>query len=221
MKKALLLTSVFLVTMLCALMLFVLPASAATYSGDCGASGSNLKWSMNTSTGVLEISGSGAMENYQMYEEPWREYIDSIKTVIIGDNVTSIGTYAFYDYRSITSVTLGKGVTSIGKSAFWGSKLTSITIPASVTSIGNEAFALCFYVENIEFAAGSKLTTIGDEAFEYCFSMESTQGITIPASVTSIGRKAFSICTYLKSVKFALGSKLTSIGEDEIGRAHV
>ena len=40
---------------------FSTKASAATYSGKCGA---NLTWSLDTSTGELVISGSGAMYNY-------------------------------------------------------------------------------------------------------------------------------------------------------------
>ena len=34
---------------------------AATYSGNCGT---NVKYKLDTSTGVLEISGTGEMTNY-------------------------------------------------------------------------------------------------------------------------------------------------------------
>ena len=117
-------------------------ADAATYSGNCGADGSDVKWSLDTSTGVLNITGSGKMEEYSnTVYAPWYSYRSSIKTVNIGDSVTSIGDYAFKNCKSLTSVTIGDSVTSIGKSAFficWS--LTSVTIGDSVTSIGDRAF---------------------------------------------------------------------------------
>ena len=51
----------------------------------------------------------------------------------------------FYNNKAtITFVTIGNDVTSIGDYAFYGcNKLSSITIPRSVTSIGNYAFKEC------------------------------------------------------------------------------
>ena len=67
-----------------------------------------------------------------------------IKSVTIGNGVTSIGDEAFDSCTSLTSVTIGNKVTSIGKDAFYGcTSLTSITIPDSVTSIGEYAFSSC------------------------------------------------------------------------------
>ena len=57
----------------------------------------------------------------------------SISSVVIGDNVTTIGKRAFYDCHVLKSVTIGKGVTTIGELAFYEcSTLPSITIPGNV-----------------------------------------------------------------------------------------
>ena len=62
----------------------------------------------------------------------------------IPNSVTSIGSYAFFNCRSLTSITIPNSVTSIRSKAFEGcSSLTSITIPNSVTSIGESAFSYC------------------------------------------------------------------------------
>ena len=119
--------------------------NAEVYTGNCGANGDNVKWTLDTETGLLEIYGSGDMKNYSDYS-PWHNYYTSVKSCTIGDGVTSIGESAFYNCSSLTSITIPNSVTSIGNSAFGNcSNLTSITIPNSVTSIGEEAFYECNY----------------------------------------------------------------------------
>ena len=71
-----------------------------------------LSWSISDST--LTITGSGAMPNYSYGNSPWYSYQTSISTVIIGDNVTSIGNDAFQNCSGLTSVIIGSSVTNIG-----------------------------------------------------------------------------------------------------------
>ena len=125
-----------------ALVLSLTVARAEVYSGTCG---SNLTWTLDTSTGLLNIEGSGRMRNYFSSSSiPWYNYSSYIKNINILNGVTSIGYNAFYDCSGLTSVTIGNGVTSIGNNAFRDcSSLTSITIPNSVTSIGDYAFYGC------------------------------------------------------------------------------
>ena len=55
----------------------------------------------------------------------------AIKVLNIGNQVTTIPTYAFYNCSGLISITIPSSVTSIGHSAFSGcSKLTSITVNA-------------------------------------------------------------------------------------------
>lgn len=49
---------------------------------------------------------------------PWYSYLESIKTVVIGNGVTGIGSNAFRDCTGLTSVTIPAGVTEIGDNAF-------------------------------------------------------------------------------------------------------
>ena len=129
-----------------------------------------------------------------------------VKDLVIPNNVTSIGDYAFSGCSSLTSITIPNGVTSIGDYAFRDcSSLTSITIPNSVTSIGNYAFWDCSSLTSITIP--NSVTSIGYGAFEDCSSLTS---ITIPNSVTSIGDYAFSDCSSLTSV--TIPNSVTSIG---------
>ena len=104
----------------------------AAASGRCGNS---IKWTLDDS-GNLTLSGSGEMWNYDYRNPPFEGC--EIKTVTIGDGITSIGDYVFKGCSGLTELTLPNSITSIGESAFDGcSGLTELTLPNSITSIGN------------------------------------------------------------------------------------
>ncbi len=129
----------------------------------------------------------------------------ALATITIPDSVTSIGDNAFYDCDSLTSITIPDSVTSIGDYAFSScSSLTSITIPDSVTSIGDYVFSSCSSLSSITIP--DSVTSIGDYAFSGCSSLTS---ITIPDSVTSIGYNAFFRCSSLSSI--TIPDSVTSI----------
>ena len=114
---------------------------------------------------------------------------------IIGDSVTQVGSYAFYNCSSLTSITIGSGVKSIEDHAFDGCSLSSVTIPNNVTTLGEFAFDDCSSLSSVIIGSGVK--SIGDYTFSDCSSLTS---ITIPNSVTSIGEGAFSRCSALTSI---------------------
>lgn len=67
-----------------------------------------------------------------------------LKSVNIGNNVSTLCRDAFSYCPELTIVTIPESVTSIGESAFWHcSSLTSITIPNRVISIGERALKDC------------------------------------------------------------------------------
>ena len=69
---------------------------------------------------------------------------EEIRDLVIPDDVTYIGDYAFRGCTNITSVTMGENVTKIGTSAFSGCKnCASFTIGENVTNIGSWAFQGC------------------------------------------------------------------------------
>ena len=131
------------------LLLITLLVSLSAYAEKSGTCGANLKWKL-TDEGVLTITGTGKMKDWEYNNySPWRSD-KSIKQVVIADGVTTIGGRAFSDCSSLTSVTIPNSVTEIGSSAFYVcSSLTSVTIPNSVTTIGKEAFSGCKNVKQI------------------------------------------------------------------------
>ena len=65
-------------------------------SGNCGADGDNVKWSLD-SDGTLTISGKGKMADNQS----WENYQDDIKKGVIKNGVTSIGEMAFWGCEAL------------------------------------------------------------------------------------------------------------------------
>ena len=133
-----------------------------------------ITWQLNPVSGLLILSGSGEMVHLPN-GMPWRDYTDTIRTVIIESGIESIGDYAFYMCGNLKNVTLPDSVTAIGKSAFSECKqLESIALPRHLASIGEYAFFWC-----------SSLTEV-----------------SIPGSVTSLGNSIFSMCDSLTHVTF-------------------
>ena len=173
--------------------------------------------------GTLTISIRGRMNDYRVlpdeYLAPWFEFREDITSVIIGNDVTYIGSYSFFRCENLTSVTFGKSVKTIGyraflscnglididipntvtninDGAFAGCKnLTSITIPNSVTDMGKGTFYDCIGLTSVVIP--NSVNTIGQEIFYNCSSLTSA---TIPNSVTTIENLAFHSCSSLNEI---------------------
>ena len=154
-------------------------------------------------SGTLGVSDFTTLRNIQSLE-----HLDISRV-----NLSVLPTEAFLECTNIKSVILPNTLTAIGTQAFWGSSLVSISIPASVETIEGGAFCRCTALQTVTFEKGSKLKTIKSGSiwsgvFESCTSLTS---IEIPASVETIGWIAFRNCTSLQTVTFEKGSKLKTI----------
>ena len=105
---------------------------------------------------------------------------NGVGTIEFDDDVTSIGTYAFYKCTDLTSITIPDGVTSIGDEAFsYCEGLTSVTIGNGVTSIGTSAFSECKGLTSVTI--GSGVTSIGEGAFQDCYGLTSITSLAATA----------------------------------------
>ena len=166
---------------------------------------------------TLTISGYGAMGDYSSQKlngtwittAPWGA---NIKTVIIEDGVTYIGSYAFYGCTGLTSVTIPDSVTSIGSNSFYGcTGLTSITIPDSLANIEGDAFNNTAWYNN----QPDGMVYAGRVAYKYKGTMPDNTSIIIRDGTKGIAGSAFERCTGLTSV--IIPDSVTSIGFGSLG----
>lgn len=172
-----------------------------------GKCGENVNWSV--SNNILTISGTGPMNNIELYRfesYEWDSLKDTITKVVVSKGVTYIGHYAFCGFTNLKSVSIADSVTELGHDVFGGcDSLKSISIPNSVTKIGSLSFANCRNLTNVKLP--NKLKEIASDLFNSSTSLETLE---IPSTVTSIGFQAFAGCEKLKNI--VIPSKVTTIG---------
>ncbi len=166
-----------------------------------GTFGTSHTWTYDTETQTLTINGEGDMGGFwDMYNPPWSEYEGQMKTLVIGEGVTNVGAYLFYN-SNLEKVVLGKDVKTIDEYAFRSSSyLANVELNDNLESIGDSAFVDCGSL--IELTLNDNLKTIGKRAFVGT----KLQSIEIPDSVTKIREGAF-YNVPLKSVKIGNGVK--------------
>lgn len=167
-------------------------SSTVTAACDSTSAITRSEMSAHSNTCIVQIGDCvTSIDDFACY--PLDDYLSS---VTIGNNVTSIGSYAFFDCSNLTSITIPDSVTSIGDSAFeYCHSLSSITIGSGLTTIDINAFSYCDSLTNVNFP--DSVTTIGNQFLEGCHSLTSC---TIGSGVTSIGTWAFAYCSGLTSV---------------------
>ena len=139
-------------------------------TGTCGAS---LTWTLYKGN-ILEISGVGDMDpSYTAAKNyPWHKKRDVIKQIIIGDEVTSIGDYAFNECIKVTSVKLGANVKKIGTAGFaLCEKLVSVTVNDKLVSMSGSAFDNCPVLKSFTFP--DTLVNVDGPYFCGCMSLTS------------------------------------------------
>ena len=154
---------------------------------------------------VTEI-GSSAFRNCQ-----------KLTTLDLPDQLQTIGTQAFADSTALTSIEIPASVTTLQSQAFRGcTSLTSIVVPEDITTLPESIFTGCTALTNVELP--STLTTIGKSAFSGCTGLKNFE---VPAGVTEIGESAFASARLTSLVIPAsvqtIGTKAFNKAFDETG----
>lgn len=97
---------------------------------------------------------------------------EPVTDLVFPEGISTIGAYAFAEYKGLKSVVIGNDVTSIAEGAFQGCRdLKDVTIGSSITSVGQYAFRNCTGMQNLTI--GNSVNSIGSEAFYNCGDLRS------------------------------------------------
>ena len=131
----------------------------------------NLTWKFNIHNELI-IEGEGDMVNQDFYTKyPWNDqlYYETVKTLIVKEGVTSIGSSSF-NLKTLEQVFLPKSIKAINRGAFAGSGIKEIVIPDSVTELTPYLFNFSSQLHKV--VIGSNVTTIGENTFGNLASLD-------------------------------------------------
>lgn len=150
----------------------------------------------------------------------FREAHGPFSNMVIHENITKIGDYAFCNCDGITHITIPAQVTYVGRSAFYGcAKLVSAhwcPIAMDIAgSSGDQIFESCSALQTVTFA--DNVEVIPAYLLDWCGGVTS---IVLPDTVHTIKKAAFCNCSSLTSVQIGKSkSSISSIASDAFGRA--
>lgn len=170
----------------------------------------------------LDLSG---VTNTSIPEKQFQSHT-YLFNVILPNEITSIGDYAFEGSKLSGDFTMPSSLEQIGNYAFKGTKIGDVSLSSNVTigdyafnnsnlrsitlnkctNIGQYAFSSCRKLSG-SYQLNSQLTTIPDYAFLNCISLE---GIELPTTLKTIGNGTFKNCSKLNSLEFH--NAITSFG---------
>ncbi|MDR1592787.1 MAG: leucine-rich repeat protein [Prevotellaceae bacterium] len=131
----------------------------------------NITWELK-STGELIIGGTGNMPDFaNTADVPWYNHAKSIGKLTFGSGITSIGNNSFRG-MALKSIIIPNNITKIGNYAFAECYApTSLYIHNNITSIGDYAF---YDMDNLDYVEiGTGLKSVGTGAFSDCLVLSS------------------------------------------------
>lgn len=176
-----------------------------------GSCGKNLSWIFNPKTGILNISGTGAMSSYTYNTSPWYSSRNYIKTVIVDEEVLNIGKYAFYNCNSLTLAVFrgGEAELSIG---LYNTSFTDVLAYCQGVCGDSVVWTLDIETGVLTISGNGKMTNYSyDNKAPWYKIKDYITSLEINDSVTSIGSYAFEDCGYLKDV--TISGSITEINE--------
>ena len=153
-------------------------------SGECGE---DVSYSFNDKTGVLTISGTGAVKNEAF------SGCSQIKEVVIKSGVTGVGYKAFFGCSNLESVTIEEGLWYLSKYSFSDCRsLKTVNLPSGLTQMDAYAFGYCDGLREITIPEGMQL--LNKNVFYKCSALET---VHLPATLIDMEFNAFDYCLSL------------------------
>lgn len=169
----------------------------------------------------LIVVDEGSIELLSIGDE--EGYHNMITQIVIGDGVTSIGSYmfancdnledlqfsegcapeigayAFANCGSLVEVEIPNGANLLDGAFFNCSGLKEVTLPESVSTIWPQTFSGCSQLKKVNAPEQSNIYEVGDYAFQGCRKLKN---IDFCKTVSKVGNGAFDSCSSLSTIEF-------------------
>lgn len=166
--------------------------------------------------GCASIENVNFEDNCKVTEIEYRAFEDckNLKTVTIGDSVTSIGNWAFYMCTALTDLTINNNISYVGKCAFDTYSSLIFNEYDNCNYLGNKDNPYLVLIKAKDLSITScevnpATRVIADEAFFETYEECNISSLTIGENVITIGKYAFASCDSLTSV--VIPDSVTSI----------
>ncbi len=188
--------------MLMAVLLLCLPLldadAAELRSGSCGEA---LTWTFDPDSGLLTISGSGAMTEFQNTEltrqSPWYSFRSEIQELRVEEGVTTLCSDAFESCEHLRTVRFPSSLRRIGWGVFYACEaLESAVFPEGLETLGAYAFGRCKALRSVSLP--DTLTDLQWQCFYQCSSLES---VRLPAGLEELQKEVFYSCSALRDIQ--------------------
>lgn len=122
-------------------------------------------------------------------------YYCNIAKIVISNQITNIGSYAFCKCKKLHSVEFESNskLQIISEGVFDSTSIDQVIIPSTIKTIKTFAFHSCKKLKRVYFQPDSKLESIEP----YAFNFSSLTCFSTPPNVKEIGRNCFSQCNNL------------------------
>ena len=158
-----------------------------------------------TADGVLTLSGSGDTFTREYRGlMAWNDHREMVKKVIIGKDITSLGSHVFSHMYNLASVEFAaeSKLTSIGNFTFhYARALRSVVLPDLVSKMGSSSFGYC---KNLTVTLPDQISNIHKNAFT------KSTGITLNVAEGSYAED------YAKTYGFTYETRATKYGPADI-----
>ena len=93
----------------------------------------------------------------------------TLSSIDIGDNITSIGSYAFSGCSKLSSVNFGKNITLIGRAAFKDCiRLSKVNLSKNIKTIENSVFSGCISLSTVNIEDSTEPLGVSYDLFKEC-----------------------------------------------------
>lgn len=135
-------------------------------------------------------------ENVTVIEKRCFQDCSELEKVVLSEKIEYLGENCFWDCEALKDINLPDRISTLGSHCFYGCKsLTKVVLPSKSCHIGNDCFSMCRSLQTVILP--EEIRELGSSCFSWCDKLES---IKLPSTLTRISSYAFNCCKSLKSV---------------------